>query len=157
MLGQRFLSFAAITSTVSLLEVPVSYLVDEYKIERKYSVWIVALLILLIGVPSALSQGKYEFFSQFITYFGSKEPVDFMTFIIDVSNDTLLPFGGFMITMYVTYIWKKKNLSEEISRGNPDYKGSAVEKYINFSISYVCPFILGSIFLVTFLNKFFGL
>ena len=87
---------------------PVSYLVDEYKIDRKYSVWIVAFTILLIGIPSALSQGKYQFFSQFITYFGSENPVDFMTFIIDVSNDTLLPFGGFMITMYVTYIWKKK-------------------------------------------------
>ena len=150
------LSFAAITSTVSLLEVPVSYLVDEYKIDRKYSVWIVAFVILLIGIPSALSQGKYEFFSEFITYFGSEKPVDFMTFIIDVSNDTLLPFGGFMITMYVTYIWKKKNLSEEISKGNPGYKGSSVEKYINISISYICPLILGTIFVVTFLNKFFG-
>ncbi|MEC7857970.1 MAG: sodium-dependent transporter [Bacteroidota bacterium] len=45
------LSFAAITSTVSLLEVPVSYIVDEYKIERKLSVWLVAFIILLIGIP----------------------------------------------------------------------------------------------------------
>ena len=55
--------------TVSLLEVPVSYLVDEYKVDRKYSVWIVAITILIIGIPSALSQGKYVFFSDFITYF----------------------------------------------------------------------------------------
>ena len=151
------LSFAAITSTVSLLEVPVSYLVDEYKIERKYSVWIVAFIILLIGIPSALSQGKIAFFSEFITYFGNDKPIDFMQFIIDVSNDTLLPFGGFMITMYVSFVWKKRNLSEEISKGNPNYKGSLIEKYINFSITYVCPLILGSIFLLTFLNKFFGI
>ncbi|MBV20134.1 MAG: sodium-dependent transporter [Cytophagia bacterium] len=151
------LSFAAITSTVSLLEVPVSYLVDEYKIERKYSVWIVAIIILLIGVPSALSQGKTVFFSEFITYFGNDKPIDFMQFIIDVSNDTLLPFGGFLITMYVSFIWKKRNLSDEISIGNPKYKGSLMEKYINFSITYVCPLILGSIFLLTFLNKFFGI
>ena len=151
------LSFAAITSTVSLLEVPVSYLVDEYKIERKYSVWIVAFIILLIGIPSALSQGKIAFFSEFITYFGNDKPIDFMQFIIDVSNDTLLPFGGFMITIYVSFVWKKRNLSEEISKGNPNYKGSLIEKYINFSITYVCPLILGSIFLLTFLNKFFGI
>ena len=151
------LSFAAITSTVSLLEVPVSYLVDEYKIERKYSVWIVAIIILLIGVPSALSQGKTVFFSEFITYFGNDKPIDFMQFIIDVSNDTLLPFGGFLITMYVSFIWKKRNLSDEIGIGNPKYKGSLMEKYINFSITYVCPLILGSIFLLTFLNKFFGI
>ena len=151
------LSFAAITSTVSLLEVPVSYLVDEYKVERKYSVWIVAFIILLIGIPSALSQGKIVFFSEFITYFGNDKPIDFMQFIIDVSNDTLLPFGGFLITMYVSFVWKKRNLSDEISKGNPNYKGSLVEKYINFSITYICPLILGSIFLLTFLNKFFGM
>ena len=151
------LSFAAITSTVSLLEVPVSYLVDEYKVERKYSVWIVAFIILLIGIPSALSQGKIVFFSEFITYFGNDKPIDFMQFIIDVSNDTLLPFGGFLITMYVSFVWKKRNLSDEISKGNPNYKGSLVEKYINFSITYICPLILGSIFLLTFLNKFFGI
>ena len=151
------LSFAAITSTVSLLEVPVSYLVDEYKVERKYSVWIVAFIILMIGIPSALSQGKTVFFSEFITYFGNDKPIDFMQFIIDVSNDTLLPFGGFLITIYVSFVWKKRNLSDEISKGNPNYKGSLIEKYINFSITYVCPLILGSIFLLTFLNKFFGI
>ena len=151
------LSFAAITSTVSLLEVPVSYLVDEYKINRKYSVWIVAIGILLIGIPSALSQGKFQFFSEFITYFGNDKPIDFMQFIIDLSNDTLLPFGGFLITMYVAFIWKKKNLSNEISKGNPNYSGSIVEKYINFSISYICPLILGSIFILTFLNKYFNI
>ncbi len=151
------LSFAAITSTVSLLEVPVSYLVDEYKINRKYSVWIVAIGILLIGIPSALSQGKFQFFSEFITYFGTDKPIDFMQFIIDLSNDTLLPFGGFLFTMYVAFIWKKKNLSNEISKGNPNYSGSIVEKYINFSISYICPLILGSIFILTFLNKYFNI
>jgi len=151
------LSFAAITSTVSLLEVPVSYLVDEYKINRKYSVWIVATGILLIGIPSALSQGKFQFFSEFITYFGTDKPIDFMQFIIDLSNDTLLPFGGFLITMYVAFIWKKKNLSIEISKGNPNYTGSIVEKYINFSISYICPLILGTIFILTFLNKYFNI
>ena len=151
------LSFAAITSTVSLLEVPVSYIVDEYKIERKLSVWLVAFIILLIGIPSALSQGKIVYFSEFITYFGNDNPIDFMQFIIDVSNDTLLPFGGFLITIYVSFVWKKRNLSDEISKGNPTYKGSLVEKYINFSITYICPLILGSIFILTFLNKFFGI
>ena len=87
------LSFAAITSTVSLLEVPVSYLVDEYKVDRKYSVWIVAITILIIGIPSALSQGKYVFFSEFITYFGSDKSIDFMQFIIDISNDTLMCYN----------------------------------------------------------------
>jgi NSS family neurotransmitter:Na+ symporter len=149
------LSFAAITSTISLLEVPVSFLVDEYKVRRKFSVWIVALIILLIGIPSSLSQGKNDFFTNFITYYGKEESIDFMTFITDVSNDTLLPLGGFLITIYVSRVWKKSNLSKEISKGNKSYQGSIMEKYINFSINYICPIILGTIFILTFLNKFF--
>jgi len=150
------LAFAAITSTISLLEVPVSFLVDEYKVHRKFSVWIIALIILLIGIPSSLSQGKNDFFTNFITYYGEEKSIDFMTFITDVSNDTLLPLGGFLITIYVSFVWKKSNLSREISKGNKSYKGSIMEKYINFSINYICPIILGTIFVLTFFNKFFG-
>ena len=150
------LGFAALTSTISLLEVPVSYLIDEYKISRKLSVWIIACFIFLLGIPSALSQGSSEIFSNFIYYFNSKTSIDFMSFVIDISNDTLLPLGGFLITIFVAYVWKTKNLSKEISSGNNKFKGSLIEKYIIFSISYVCPLILGSIFILTFLNKFFG-
>ncbi len=59
------LSIAALTSTVSLLEVPVSYLVDEKKSERKKIVWKVAVLVFIIGIPSALSQGTVDFFTNF--------------------------------------------------------------------------------------------
>ena len=107
-------------------------------------------------VSHPFSQGKSILFSEFIKYFGSEKPIDFMQFIIDISNDTLLPFGGFLITLYVAFIWKKKNLSNEISKGNPTYRGSLMEKYINFSVTIVCPLILGSIFIPTFLNKFLG-
>ena len=151
------LTFAALTSTVSLLEVPVSYVVDEYKISRKLSVWIIAFFIFILGIPSLLSHGEFLFFKIFITYLGSTKPVDFMSFIIHVSNDTLLPLGGFLITIFVAYIWKKENLLEEISIGNNNFKNSFVAKYISFSISFICPLILGSLFLITFLEKFFGI
>ena len=151
------LTFAALTSTVSLLEVPVSYVVDEYKISRKLSVWIIAFFIFILGIPSLLSHGEFLFFKNFITYLGSTKPVDFMSFIIHVSNDTLLPLGGFLITIFAAYIWKKENLLEEISIGNNNFKNSFVAKYISFSISFICPLILGSLFLITFLEKFFGI
>jgi len=37
--------FAALTSTISLLEVPVAYLVDQKKYNRKHVVWVMALII----------------------------------------------------------------------------------------------------------------
>jgi NSS family neurotransmitter:Na+ symporter len=151
------LSFAALTSTVSLLEVPVAYVVDEHKIKRSRAVWGVAILIFIVGIPSLLGNGYSAFFSNFITYFGADSPTDFMSFVGHIANDTFLPLGGFLISVFAAYVWKKANLSEEISQGYPNYKGSFVEKYINFAISYLCPFILGSLFILTVLSRFFGI
>ena len=150
------LSFAALTSTVSLLEVPIAYVVDQKKIERKKAVWIVATIIFLLGVPSLLSNGYSEFFTDFITYFGANSSTNFMTLIEHIGNDTFLPLGGFLITIFAAYVWKKNNLIEELSIGNKNFKTSWVKTYINFAISYLCPVVLGIIFVMTTLNRFFG-
>ena len=51
---------AAITSSVSLLEVPVSSLMDRLGWSRKRAVWLMVLLIALIGLPSALNVAVLE-------------------------------------------------------------------------------------------------
>lgn len=58
------LFFAAITSAVSMLEVPVATLIDTYGLERKRSTLIIFLIVILIGLPSALSYStlKLELF-----------------------------------------------------------------------------------------------
>jgi NSS family neurotransmitter:Na+ symporter len=150
------LSFAALTSTVSLLEVPVTYVVDEFNVRRKRAVWSIAIFIFLLGLPSLLSNGYSGFFTNFITYFGADEATNFMTFVEHVGNDTFLPLGGFLITFFAAYVWKKHNLIDELSIGNENFKNSWVRKYLDFTISILCPLLLGIIFLMTFLNRFFG-
>ncbi|MBU4491284.1 MAG: sodium-dependent transporter, partial [Euryarchaeota archaeon] len=49
------LFFAALTSAVSMLEVPVATLIDSYGFERKKATSIISIVIILIGLPSALS------------------------------------------------------------------------------------------------------
>ncbi len=49
------LFFAAITSAVSMVEVPVATLIDSYGFERKKATSMVTIVILLVGLPSALS------------------------------------------------------------------------------------------------------
>jgi NSS family neurotransmitter:Na+ symporter len=150
------LSFAALTSTVSLLEVPVAYVVDELKIERKHGVWLAAFVIFLVGIPSMVAQGDSQFFTNFITYLGAESPTDFMTFVGHVANDTLLPLGGCMIVIFAAYVWKKENLNAEIAVGYPN-RNKFVENYINFAVTYLCPIILGCMFILTVLNRFFGI
>ena len=151
------LSFAALTSTVSLLEVPVSYLVDEHGMKRSRAVWMMALLIFLIGIPSLLSNGASSIFTNFMTLIGSENPVDFMTLIGYIANDTLLPVGGFLISVFVAYVWKKHNLNEELATGDADLRGSWLQTYIDVAVSYICPVILGIITVVTVLDRFFGI
>lgn len=150
------LSFAALTSTVSLLEVPVAYIVDEFKIRRSKAVWGIATLIFLIGIPSMLGEGAVDFFTKFITY-PSGEVVNFMTLVENIASDTFLPLGGLLITIFGAYVWKKHNLDEEITKGFPGYKASFIKVYLNITLLFICPIILGVIFILTVAQKFFGL
>ncbi len=149
------LSFAALTSTVSLLEVPVTYVVDEYKVKRTRAVIGVATLIFIVGIPSLLGNGAVAFFTEFITY-PSGETKTFMDFVENVSSDTFLPLGGLMISIFAAYVWKKENLHEEISSGYEGFSTSIIKRFLDIAISYICPVILGIIFVLTVSQKFFG-
>ena len=151
------LCFAALTSTVSLLEVPVAYVVDELGVRRKRAVWIVAIGIFIVGIPSLLGNGYSDFFTSFITYVGAEKATDFLSFMNHIANDTLLPLGGCLIVFFAAHIWKKHNLDEELSHGSPGYKGSFVQKYLNFAVSYLAPLVLGILFVFTVLSTFFGI
>jgi len=152
------LCFAALTSTVSLLEVPVSYVVDELNVRRKRAVWFVAGFIFLIGIPSLIGNGYSDFFSTaFTTFKEGGIDTDFLSFVAALGNDTLLPLGGCMISIFAAHVWKKHNLDEELAQGAPSYKGSFVQKYLNFAIGYLAPIVLGTVFIFTVLFKFFGI
>ncbi len=151
------LSFAALTSTVSLLEVPVSYVVDEFKLKRPLAVWLIAGLIFLMSIPAMLANGASEFWSQFITYPGAQKATDYMTFIGHIANDSLLPLGGALIALFAAYVWKKHNLNQELEEGFPNFKGTWAEKFIDLSISYLAPVVLTIIFILYVLDRFFGI
>ncbi|MDV7403142.1 hypothetical protein RZS08_67580, partial [Arthrospira platensis SPKY1] len=58
--------------------------------------------------------------------------------------------------IFAGYVWRKENLSEELSHGNPGFIGSLNEKLIHFGVTYFSPVVLGIIFLLTVANRFFG-
>lgn len=152
------LCFAALTSTVSLLEVPVAYVVDELKVKRTKAVWLVAGVIFLIGIPSLIGNGYSEFFStSFTTYKDGGSDSDFLSFVAALANDSILPLGGCLISFFAAHVWKKHNLDEELANGAPNYKGSFVQKYLNFAIGFFAPFVLSVVFILTVLFKFFNI
>ncbi len=151
------LSFAALTSTISLMELPVSYLVDQHDVKREKAVWISAGVIYLIGIPSLIGNGYSPFFTNFVTYMGAESPTDFMTFIADLSSNTLLPFGGLSIAIFSVYIWKRRKLFRELTYGRESFLKSWLSKYVGFCLQYVAPIVLGTIFIITILDTFLGI
>mgnify|MGYP000008765382 FL=1 len=146
--------FAAITSLVSIIEVPVSYLVTEKKHSRKKALSILLMTAGVLTVFATVSFGMVAFFTEFTSYAGGTK--SFFDIVYDVFYDTILPLNGFLLCMFVSYRWKKKQLSEQLSVGNDSYIGSWVEKYINFSLGTFIPAIVLIIFVNTVAQKFFA-
>lgn len=146
--------FAAITSLVSIIEVPVSYLITEKKHSRKKALFTLLFSAGLLTVFATLSFGMVGFFTEFIDYAGKTN--SFFDVVYDIFYETILPLNGFLLCIFVSYRWRKHKLSEELAIGNPNYLGSWVEKYVNFSLGTFIPAIVLGIFLNTVAQKFFG-
>ncbi|SFV23057.1 sodium-dependent transporter [Pseudidiomarina donghaiensis] len=94
------LLFAAITSSISILEPVVAFLIDEYNIARKKAtLWVAGTNFLVLGIPAALSFGAM---AEGISIFG-KTPFDIMDFI---ASNILMPLGGMLAAVFVGWrIW----------------------------------------------------
>lgn len=123
LLGVTFfllLSIAALTSTISLLEVPVSYVIDEFGVKRKKAAWSVGGGIFVISALVA-------FFPVMIGWF------DYLFSSIG------LPLGGFLICLFVGYFWKTENAINEMEYGFAGIKQTLFVKVWPVFIKYICP------------------
>ncbi len=103
--------FAALTSSISLLEVCVAYCVDERKWTRKKSTLIITALIFLLGIPSSLSQGPWSH----IKLIKGKPILDSMDFL---ASNILLPVGGILLCIFLGWIWGLSNKKQQTTDEN---------------------------------------
>lgn len=146
--------FAALTSLVSIIEVPVSGVMDQKCYSRNKALLAVGSTMVLIALACAVSFGMVDALTNLVSYGGANKSL--FDLVIDVFYDTILPLNGFMICLLVVYRWKKANLNKELEQGAPNYKGSLLERYTNFALSTFIPVILLFVFINTVLNKFFS-
>ena len=126
------LSVAALTSTISLLEVIIAYSVDELKISRKKATIVFAFFVFLLGVPSALSFGLMKD----IKFFGR----DFFGMMDYIASNLFLPLGGMLISIFVGWYWKKEDVLGNLQKGS---KASALIVKIWFNlVRYLVPVII---------------
>lgn len=143
--------FAALTSTISLLEVPVAYLVDQKRLNRKNVVWGMAIVIFILGLPSMMSQGMVESLNKLTFYRGQ----DFLTFIADMC-DISLTVGGALMCIFISRQWGIDKMDAELVNGNETYMQSKTRSYLHFTIRWVAPILLGFLSVLIIIEKFFG-
>ena len=98
--------FAALTSSISLMETVVSILQDKFRIGRKVSCLIVLGISVLLGLPSALGFGVWSGF----TILGK----DILSFFDFATNSILMPVVAIMTCIVVCYVIKPKSIIEEV-------------------------------------------
>lgn len=142
------LSIAALTSTISLLEVAVSYFVDELNLSRELSAWIIGAICFVIAIPSALSQGGSEFFTSFLG-----EGLDFLSVQNIIWGNYSLSLGALLICLFAGWAWGYHKMQESLEEGGFKLPGAAA---IGFMVRYVCPIAVGAIFAyIVFTGEYF--
>jgi NSS family neurotransmitter:Na+ symporter len=145
---------AAITSLVSIIEVPIATLRDERGMKRSKAILTVAAVQFVLALGCAVSFGMVNFFTQFVHLAGADK--SFFDLVEIVFYDTILPLNGLLVCLFVIYKWKRANLDGELQQGDNAFAGSLSQKYVNFSLGTFIPLILLLIFINTVALKFFG-
>lgn len=114
------LSIAALTSTISLLEVPVSYAIDEHNLSRKKAAKYIGGGVLAISLI-----------------------VSFDTTLIDhfvfIFNEIGLPLGGFLICLFLGYYWTTDNALAEMQEGYANIMKTVFAKVWPVFVKVIAP------------------
>lgn len=146
--------FAALTSLVSITEIPISCWIDELRLSRRQAVFAQAALLALFAVPATMSLGISEFFTEFVRYGGAVK--SFFDLVSDVFYETILPLVGFTVCVFTAWRWKISGLREELAAGDGRYKGSLLDRYVSLSLGTVIPAVLLLVFISTVRQIYFG-
>ena len=100
---------AALTSAISMLEVGVAFLTDEWKMNRRKATLLLAFLCWLVGILCSLSFGPLAHV-KLLGY-------TFFNFLDHLCSDWLMPLGGLIFTLFVGWKMSKADVRDEFTSG----------------------------------------
>jgi NSS family neurotransmitter:Na+ symporter len=126
------MSIAAVTSSISMLEVPVSYAVEAHKVDRNKATWLIGLIIFAISATICFN---------FETLFG---------FVITLTTERAQPLLSMMLCIFAGWIFHRNSILEELKSGNPDVESGIFWKIWPVYVKFICPVLI----LLTFAQGF---
>ncbi len=118
------MTIAALTSSISMLEVPVAYTVENTQLGRIKSSWLIGTSILCISLLIIFN---------FDTLF---------SLIVTATTQYSQPLLGLMLCIYAGWIWQRNTILTEIKQGAPDISSSVFWKIWPWYVKFICPIII---------------
>ena len=128
------MSISAVTSSISMLEVPVSYAVEAHKVGRLKATWLVGLLIFAVSVVIS---------ANFDSLFG---------FVITLTTERAQPLLSMVVCIFAGWVFHRNSILKEIQAGNPDVEQGLFWKIWPGYVKFLCPMLI----LVTLAQGFIG-
>lgn len=143
------LALAALTSAISLLEIPVSHCVDQFQWSRRKAVGIIAGSAFVLSIPCALAGGAVDFLTNFTApAWGG----DYLQFTATVWNNFALPIGGLFLSIFVGWVWGVDKALAELTH---EHAWFPAPKAWGVLIRYVAPVAITVILLTGIWPLFF--
>lgn len=125
--------FAAISSSISMIEPAISWLEQNWQYSRRKAAWVLGGMTWFLGLGSVLSFNVWKdktFFAD-KTFFDS---IDFLT------SNMMLPLGGLLTAIFVGWVWSQQQ--RNLETGMPE-KWSSTYRVI---IKWVAPVLVFIVF-----------
>jgi NSS family neurotransmitter:Na+ symporter len=118
------MTIAALTSSISMLEVPVAYTIESTKLERKSASWLIGVFVACISLVLIFN---------FDVLFG---------LVITLTTKYSQPLLGFMLCIFTGWVWKRDSILQEIKQGADNVENSVFWKIWPVYVRFICPLII---------------
>jgi neurotransmitter:Na+ symporter, NSS family len=143
------IGFAALTSTISLLEVVSSYAIDDLGWSRRRATLTMGTVITVFGVLNALSLGGNTTLSS-INLVGRESTAGVFGTMDYLASNWFLPVGGFLIALFVGWILGASDSRDELKKGHGRFTWF---KLWHFLVRFVAPLAVGAIIVSVILGR----
>ncbi|TRX57480.1 sodium-dependent transporter [Thalassomonas sp. M1454] len=123
------MSVAALTSSISMLEGPVSYAVERHNMQREKATTVIGILIFVISVVIILN-------------------LDFMLDLVAmVATEYGQPIIAMLCCIFVGWIWHRNSVLDELKHGNEAVEHTIFWKIWPWYTKFICPLAIATVFI----------